>query len=552
MITVQDVIRLALPVGTQVVAGELGLGREVTWATRLRPTAPAFEHLSGGELVLLPANILELVDERFTLDAAVKQLASFDVAAIAHVGRMTASARAAADAVDLPLLALPSTADLNQLERDASRLITERRRELQRRGQEAGRRLMELAIAGESLATIVREVSDLSGRVVVLESRDGRLISFASPEGDETSRDSVETWLDDGRLALVQWMRSGIVNSSADPPSTTLALGGAARRVVAPIIGRDGMLGTLSLVHSDEADAPEDGVLASRGAAACAVALAREQAAQTARRELELNVLDEVLDGALRSEMTLLQQAKRLGHDLTQPHVAIVARLDQSGPVRQRDGRWSVLDDVMGKRGARGLWRLRNNNAEIILPVTKDVDAKTLAKALHEDLNRRISGEKGTSGAGSVNVSVGVGRVASGLAGIRGSYQEARQSLTMGRRLQGPGGMTAFDDLGVYRVIFAAEGLPELRSFHDETLGKLIGYDVQHGGDLIKTLDAFFSARCSPKEAATMLGVHRNTVLYRLDRIREITAMDLDDAEIRLRMHLALCAHQAVFGEALA
>ena len=67
--------------------------------------------------------------------------------------------------------------------------------------------------------------------------------------------------------------------------------------------------------------------------------------------------------------------------------------------------------------------------------------------------------------------------------------------------------------------------------------------------NLIRTLEAFFDARCSPKEAATMLNVHRNTVLYRLDRVREITGLDLDDANVRLRLHLALCTHLALYDD---
>ena len=82
MITVQDVLNEALPAGTRVVAGEAGLAREVTWATRLRSAPPAFEHLSGGEVVMLPPHVLEELDERLTLADAIQQLASFNVAAI--------------------------------------------------------------------------------------------------------------------------------------------------------------------------------------------------------------------------------------------------------------------------------------------------------------------------------------------------------------------------------------------------------------------------------------------------------------------------------------
>jgi DNA-binding PucR family transcriptional regulator len=135
---------------------------------------------------------------------------------------------------------------------------------------------------------------------------------------------------------------------------------------------------------------------------------------------------------------------------------------------------------------------------------------------------------------------MGVGRIRSGLDGIRQSHQDARQALTIGRRLHGAGNVTLFEKLGVYRLIYAAEQLPELRMFQDEALGLLVAYDENHGAELIRTLEAFFTANCSPKEAASLLHVHRNTVLYRLERIAEITGLDLNASDVRLRLHLAL------------
>lgn len=165
-----------------------------------------------------------------------------------------------------------------------------------------------------------------------------------------------------------------------------------------------------------------------------------------------------------------------------------------------------------------------------------------MAATLHEELGARVAGN------GTV-VSLGAGRVNAGLAGIRQSHQEAKQALIMGRRLSGAGRLTRFEDLGIYRLIFAAEQLPELRAFHEEALGALIEYDCEHGGDLIRTLKAFFDAKGGPKEAASLLDVHRNTVLYRLERIRAITGLDLDDADVRLRLHLALSVHLALFAD---
>ncbi len=544
LVTVGDAIRLVLPPGSVVMAGEAGLTREVSWVTRLRPTPPAFGHLEGGELVLLAEKALQLLDDRLTLEEAVRHLASFNVAGIAHRGAIPESAIEAANAAGIPLIELPEGADNGKIENNASQLIMERRREAQRQGQEIGRRLFELAIAGEPLPAMVRTLAELSGRPVVLEGRDGRLLAFQPAPGSSITSNDVATGLAQTRPAVQAWYRSVVSGASpADPPHATYPLDEQWARVVAPIIGRDGLLGSLSLVVPLAAPTGTDAMLASRGAAACAVVLAREQAAASARREIELNVLDEILDGALRSEVTLLQQAKRLGHDLTQSHVAIIARIDQTTVARARDDRWVLLEETLTRHGSRILWRLRNNNAEIVWPAADAQAAIEAAQELHEEISQGLP----ALGGQGLAVSLAVGRVQDGLGGVRASYQEARQALNLGRRLHGPGKITRFEELGVYRLIFAAEGLKELDEFHEENLGLLLAYDRDHGGDLLRTLEAFFAATCSPKEAASILGVHRNTILYRLERIREITGLDLDAADVRLRLHLALCAHVALY-----
>jgi purine catabolism regulator len=543
MITVNDIVQRALPAQSTVVAGFVGLGREVNWATRLRPAPPAFAHLSGGEIVLLPPNVLELLDERLTLDEAIRQLAGFGVAAVAFAGRITDQALAAADATGVPLIQLPGNVDFGSLEREASRYIAERRREIQRLGQEAGRQLMELAIAGEPLSVLAQELAALSDRSVVFESREGRLLAFHAPPAAGTSVDAqlAQTLLAETRDSVAGWLRSVAATSLAEPPTATYAANDSWLRVVAPISGREGLLGSASLIVRPGTETIEDSLFASRAAAACAVLLSREQAAAGARREIELNVLDEILDGALRSEVSLLQQAQRLGHDLTKLHVALIARVDSApgAPARARDGRWSVLEEGLNRAArslhARILWRVRNTSAEIVWPIEDEAHLESVVRAVSDDLNAAVAIQ--TS---SEVVSLGVGRPQLGIEGIRRSHQEARQALTLGRRVQGAGHVTSFEQLGIYRLIFAAEPLPELRLFLDEALGSLIHYDQVHGAELIKTLEAFFAANCSPKEAASLLHVHRNTVLYRLDRIGEITKLDLNAADVRLRLHLAL------------
>jgi PucR family transcriptional regulator, purine catabolism regulatory protein len=539
MITVKDVLKEALPATTRVIAGADHLTREVTWATRLRSAPPAFEHLSGGEIVLLPPHVLEELDERLTLADAVQQLATFNVAAVAVTSTPGTRARDVANAVGVPLLVLPRSTELGPLERQTARFITERRRAIQHRGQEVTRRLMELAIAGEPLDEQVAVLSDMARRTAVVENREGRILATHTPDGEPADA-RIQEMIRDTRDRIGPWLRSVATTSAAEPATAMFTGANGWGRVVAPVVGRDGLLGSLSLVVDSEGGTAADQILTARGAAACAVTLARDQAAAHARREVELNVLDEILDGALRSEISLAHQLKRLGHDIEQPHIALIVRAStEEGISRVRTGRWSMLEEgiarAAGRLGTQVLWRIRGSSAEIIWPVSDPAEAPQIAETVQTEV-RSALGRHGVQEA----ISIGVGRSGSGFDAVRQSHHEARQALMLGRRVRGAGQITLFDQLGVYRLIFAAEHLPELQGFLEESLGTLMAYDQQHGADLVRTLEAYFEANCSPKETAQLLQVHRNTVLYRLERIASIMQVDLNDPDTRLRLHLAL------------
>jgi purine catabolism regulator len=95
-----------------------------------------------------------------------------------------------------------------------------------------------------------------------------------------------------------------------------------------------------------------------------------------------------------------------------------------------------------------------------------------------------------------------------------------------------------FGDLSVYRLLFQLEGKPELEDFCRKTLGPLLDYEG--GGDLIETLEAFFDRLGNLSQTAEKLFIHRNSLLYRMERISQLTGLDLNNPDTRLAVHLAL------------
>jgi purine catabolism regulator len=167
------------------------------------------------------------------------------------------------------------------------------------------------------------------------------------------------------------------------------------------------------------------------------------------------------------------------------------------------------------------------------------VAGATRTRDLMEQLRERLVAE-------FPKLLIAVGTQASSLGEWRRSLEEAEQALLLGRQLFGTGRVLAFSDLGVYRLLVRLRETPELWTFYRETLSKLAEYDQRQGADLIKTLDAYFSHLGNLRATSEALHVHRNTLLYRLERIKEISGMDLDNAEEHFALWLALRAHRVL------
>ena len=87
-----------------------------------------------------------------------------------------------------------------------------------------------------------------------------------------------------------------------------------------------------------------------------------------------------------------------------------------------------------------------------------------------------------------------------------------------------------------------SEDPSELQRFHDETVAALVAYDDQYETELLRTLETFLDADGNVAKTAERLFTHRHTIRYRLDRVRELTGLDVGSTDGRERLSLGLKA----------
>jgi sugar diacid utilization regulator len=137
-------------------------------------------------------------------------------------------------------------------------------------------------------------------------------------------------------------------------------------------------------------------------------------------------------------------------------------------------------------------------------------------------------------------VTVGVGGPCGTASAIARSYAQARRALETAQRFGHQGDVVAFEDLGVYRLLFHVTDPAELRGYLDQVLGPLIDYDQRHNADFVHTLATFLAYNGNLQATARDLSLHVNSVAYRMQRIQSIARLDLEQSEDRLLAQVAL------------
>ena len=521
-VTVDDVWHGALPAETQLAAGKDGLRREVVWCAALRARPPAFTPLRGGELLLIDPQVMAVVDRRLTIARLLESLAGQQVAGAAVKGRVHVDARRVADEHSLPLFGLPAGLQLDQIEQQVLRYIVDRRAELHERAQDLHRQLSELALAGRGLPALLKRLHELTGVPVVLE-RDGSLEQVGEGTGlAERTAAAIAA----ERPALDDWLRE-VPLSAFDPPVALRRLSTGGSRLIAPILVQGTIAGYLSLLGSEGELGELHRLAVGRAAHACAIELVRARAARDARDEVEDELLDLLTAGRPETAEAARQRAKRRGFDLEAPYLLIAAQGSHAENLRRLR---TALERQLATMRLAAVVRERDDLilALISLASRTRLEPRAIIEQLHRTARASLEAP----------IALGYGVIRSGPTQVAPAAREAEQALKMGRRLFGPESATSFSDLGLYRLLYALQPLPELGAYREDVLGALRARD--RGGVLMQTLAAYLATNGSPTDAAERLHLHRNTVLYRLGRIEDLLQVDLRDADVRLGLHLAL------------
>ena len=529
--TVFDLLRNALPVGTRITAGHAGLQRPVTWTSVLHARPPAFESLEGREMAILSIDALRQLSDKLTLADIVHDLAQMDVAAIAVIGGADSRARAAADDHGIPLLHLPDGLSMRQVERDVVRTLVGPLPAPEVRGQEVYAQLLQLTTENRGMKAVIEALADLTGRSVVAQDKRLDVVAAAGELTAEENWQAVQAALgSEDPLPSLFRNRVEVAQLAPEPVELDMPDLGV-RRLVMPIVANRMGRGFFSLLAAYERGArrfrrpgpavreTRRGSLRSRdgqresGARGAEADAGRRHRATAAR--VAAGGPGAATPGAARPPARRAPVRHRRGdHARAGPLRAAAGNDAERADSRARPGSAGTDDRRQRDRLLRAGKRRSERGSQSTLP-------RHIRQFAETSLARLRSAER------SGLAAIGVGRPVDSLPEWRTSYLEALAALNTAVQW-GVEQPLYFANLGVYQLLSLLMQTPELRKFYRDTLGGLAEENTVNS-EFVATLEMFFEEHGNLSKTASRLHVHRNTLLYRMERIAQIGNFDLED-----------------------
>jgi len=276
-----------------------------------------------------------------------------------------------------------------------------------------------------------------------------------------------------------------------------LARGGRSSRLAVPLVATGELIGLLVADGSSRIE------LGRAVASQVAVGIKKVQVIeQLTEKNLIKDFLEELAGGRPRGDLE--GRAARLGCDLEQPHVALVAEP------------WSELLERALRSAAPGsLFDHREDSLRALIRLSSTSSESFVERLgrIHRDLGEEVS--------------IGVSSVCRGQASYAEGFAEAQQALVGTVVLSGKPSVLAYDDLGAYKYLLRVAVDGGLRDATVDAVGRLAEYDEQRGAQLLATLEEFLRRHGSISATSEALYVHPNTLRQRLRRIGELSGLDL-------------------------
>lgn len=297
----------------------------------------------------------------------------------------------------------------------------------------------------------------------------------------------------------------------------------------------------ISAIHSGFSDF--DFIAIENAATALSLNLAKKIAISEVEKKYKNEIIDDLLSGDIKDEDDIAERADNIKFDLNSRSAVVVFMLkfnDKKVTSVARERYYNILINNIDYYLKNAIVRERFNQVIVIWPVhsgqsNKKKEMDSIKRSLGYVIN------KFESAVSDARVYTGIGTIADTVHDLPRSHKEAEEVLDVNELSYQHNPILSFEELGIYRLLYQFKhDNNRLKEFIPQSLQRLLDYNKSNREQLIETLGMYLQCQQNVSRSADRLYVHYKTVSYRLDKIKEITQMDYEDANEMLSVQVGL------------
>ncbi|SCY73470.1 PucR family transcriptional regulator [Alkaliphilus peptidifermentans] len=551
-INIEDMMKFDIMKDAKILAGRSGLKRKVT-RINVMEVPDILDWVTQGELLLTTAYSIK--DDLLVLKDLIPKLKKKGVAAIGikmkrYIAELPQAVIQVANQEGFPIIEIPFKVSYTDIMMPALTEIINRQTSILIKVDEIHNRLIDVMIKGGSLDKIAEGIHKSVGNTVAIQENifDTFVISSQLEVKNEYKRIIDE---DESLVKVIEYPRDiekfRICTDQVDTKEI--------RRIIYPIHGEDRHYGYLIIWEDNKHMNPMEITAIESSIPIILLDLVKKISLFEVESRHKIEFLDDLLSRDEKRFKKAIDRASLFDFDKKLGYAAMVISISNlKGFVKETLNNSSFLYRINSKvlqmidrltRNRQMKCVFGNKSDEIIVLYGNDRNKpwweikKELMQFAKEILENAAFELKDTQ------ISIGLGRFYQSPENLWKSYQEAVKAVN-NYQYSNKNLYQHYDNLGIYRVLSSDNMEEELFQFYKETLEPLVEYDQGKDSELVKTLQMYFEHGGNLKRISKEMYTHYNTIIYRMQRIKEITSMDMDNADDKLSLQVALKIYERI------
>ncbi len=547
--SVEQMVSLGSTMGLKLIAGEQNKGNLIT-GVNIIDNPDTFDWLAAGEFVLTTGYLFQ--NDMGRQCQLIRELSEINCAGIGikvkrYLQEVPSCMIEEADRLGFPIVEIPFENTLAEVLEAINRGIGEQDNYIFKKYVHIHNTITQCTLQGGGLRQLIQLAGSLIGNPLLVVDGRWHLLAWAERSDNPKPMEGLLR-LQKGEVPFSQEFLESMprdIERYTHSIKRTYPKSSVVCRVM-PVSATDISYGFLVVWETVRKMTSLDYMALEMTATSVALNQVKEKQIQEIKHSLRQDFFDDLLDGKIESVHAVKSLAEIHYMDATKTYLCIVSRLNvelaESGTIKgmgellQIKKAAMALMEAVANRHGRSIVAIQRGNLIISFLLAEKgeteqpgEETRQLAADIYRELCRQYPAAE-----------MGVGDPCPDFLNLGKSYRNALEAMEISARIEEGPRLTFYADMRLYHLLELVQPREQLEEFVHQVLGRLQRHDEENRTDFVDTLEAYFQSGGNITMAAKKKYLHRNTFMYRIEKIKDILQVDLKQPETILELQIAL------------